>query len=102
MADIFVDVHALSELSRQLQEVKQALRSADRDVDAHDGRLGSERIEDALDDFIGGWRDGRKKLIEGIDGLLERIQGAVDVYLEQEARLSEAAGGTPAGTRGPR
>ena len=91
MADLYVDVDALGELSRQLSQIKAALESADDSVDAKDGRLGSERIEDALDDFIDGWKDGRKKIIEGIDGLMDRIQGAVDAYLAQEAEISKAA-----------
>lgn len=90
--ELFVEPDALSELSRQLEEIKASLQRASDNVNARDRRLGSGRIEDALDDFIGGWRDGRKKIIAGIDGLLGRIQGAIDTYLEQEAKLSEATG----------
>ncbi|MGH8907526.1 MAG: hypothetical protein ACRD0K_13620 [Egibacteraceae bacterium] len=90
MADLYVDVDALNELSRQLGQVKASLERASDDVSAYDSRLGSSRIEGALDDFVGGWRDGRKKIIEGIDGLLGRIQGAIDTYNEQEAKLAEA------------
>ena len=98
MADLYVDVDALGELARQLSQIKAALESADDGVDAKDGRLGSERIEDALDDFIDGWKDGRKKIIEGIDGLMGRIQGAVDTYQAQEAEIAGAAsGGASAG-----
>ena len=93
MAEVYVDVDALSELARQLQQVKAALHDADDRISAYGGRLGSERIEGALDDFIDGWRDGRRKIIEGIDGLLGRVNGAIETYLEQEGMLSEAAGG---------
>jgi hypothetical protein len=94
MADLYVDVDALTELSRQLQQVKASLERVSDDMSPYIGRLGPSRIEGGLGDFVDGWRDGRKKLIEGIDGLLGRIQGAVDMYSEQEKKLSEAAKGS--------
>ena len=93
MADLYVDVDALTELARQLEAVKAALEHTKDSVNAYDARLGSDRIEGAIDDFVSGWRDGRRQLIEGIDGLRARLQGAVETYLEQEAALSAAAGG---------
>ena len=91
MADLSVDVDALTELARQLEAVKAALQDTKGDVNAYDARLGSDRIADALDDFVSGWRDGRQQLIEGIEGLGTRLAGAVETYREQEAALSAAA-----------
>lgn len=93
MADLYVDVDALTQLARQLESVKAALTAAKDEVNSYDARLGSARIENALDDFVSGWRDGRKQLIEGIDGLRQRIAGAIETYRQQEAALSAAAGG---------
>jgi hypothetical protein len=93
VAELYVDVDALTELSRQLKAVKESLRGAKDDVDAYRGRLGSETIEEALDDFVHDWKDGRKKIIEGIDGLLTRVDNAVEAYRQQEAALSKAARG---------
>ena len=93
MAALYVDVDALTELARQLEAVKAALARAEANVDAYDARLGSKRIEGALDDFVSGWRDGRRQLISGIDGLRARIEGAIETYRDQEAALSAAAGG---------
>lgn len=90
MADLYVDVDALTELSRQLEQVKRSLEGAQDSIDAYRGRLGSSRIEDALGDFVDGWRDGRKKIIGGVDDLLGRIRGAIDTYNEQERKLAEA------------
>jgi rubrerythrin len=90
--ELYVEVDALSELSRQLGDIKVSLEQVSDNVDAYGGRLGSGTIDDALDDFVGGWRDGRKKIIGGIENLLGRIQGAIDTYREQEAKLSEATG----------
>ncbi len=96
MAELYVDVDALGELSRQLQQVKQSLEGAKDDLGAYDRRLGSERIRDELEDFVDGWKDGRKKLIEGIDGLLGRVKGATEAYSKQEQELAKAAGGNRA------
>ena len=93
MADLYVDVDALSELARQLEAVKAALAATNEGVNVYDARLGSARIEGALDDFVSGWRDGRRQLIEGIDGLRARLLGAIEAYREQEAALAAAAGG---------
>lgn len=91
MADLYVDVDALLELCRQLEEVKSLLRQAKADHNPSDHRLGSSGIGDALDDFTNGWKDGRRKIIASIDGLQGRIRMAVAAYLEQEEALSSAA-----------
>ncbi len=54
MAELYVDVDALSELSSQLHQVKASLQEAKDNVDAYDARLGSRRINDELDDFVEG------------------------------------------------
>ncbi len=92
MTELYVDVDALGELSRQLQQVKTSLEAASDEASGYGGRLGSERLADALEGFIGGWRDGRKKIIAAIEAQQGRMQGAADTYLEQEAQLSQAAG----------
>ena len=90
MADLYVDVSALSELSRQLEQIKSSLHHASGTSHAYQGRLGSHAMEKALKDFISGWKDGRKKIIEAIDGLLGQIKGAIEAYEAQEKALSGA------------
>lgn len=92
MAELYVDVEALGELSRQLGAVKAALEGASDEVGGQGGRLGSPRLAGALEGFIGGWRDGRRKIIAAIEAQQGRIQGAADTYREQEERLSQATG----------
>jgi hypothetical protein len=87
---LYVDVDALNELSRQLNQIRSSLEHAPATPDAYGGRLGSSKIEGALDDFISGWRDGRKKIIQAIDGLQEKIHGAIEAYQKQEQALSGA------------
>jgi hypothetical protein len=97
MADpnLYVDLDAMNELTRQLGQIRGALTDPKDDINDYAGRLGSERIEDALNDFVSGWKDGRKKILEAIDGLLAKAQGAVDTYLDLEQQVIKAtkAGG---------
>jgi len=90
VADLYVDVDALLELCRQLEEVKSSLRQAKADLSPSNHQLGSSGIGEALDDFTNGWNDGRRKIIASIDGLQGRIRMAVAAYLEQEEALSGA------------
>ena len=92
--DLYVDLDALGELSRKLSEVKAALERSGT-VATSVARGGSPRLEHVLEEFIDGWRDGRRKIIEGIDAELGKIQAAADAYREQEAMISKATlGGT--------
>ncbi|HEX6595712.1 MAG TPA: hypothetical protein VF045_02175 [Acidimicrobiales bacterium] len=93
MEDLYVDVDALRELSRQLGEVKTALQRANQGIDRSGAALGSERLAGAVDDFVDGWRDARGHLVKEVDALLGRIRTAIETYREQEAQLSKAAGG---------
>jgi hypothetical protein len=89
-ADLYVDIDALGELARQLSRIKVAMTEAQKSVDVYDQRLGSPRLEERLDDFISGWKDGRKRIIEEIDGLLEAVEGSIDAYLESERKIVDA------------
>ena len=92
MVELFVDVDALLELCRQLEEVKSFLMRAEDDVtQSSHQRLGSSRIRNALSDVAEGWRGGRCEILRDLDGLQVRIRMAIDTYLDQEAALSGAA-----------
>ena len=90
--DLYVDLDAMEELARQLGQIRAALAEADDSVNLFDSRLGSERIEDALNDFVSGWKDGRKRIIEAVEGLMGSCQGSVDTYLENERRIIKSTG----------
>lgn len=83
-----VDLDALRELRAALTRVRVSLEDVKDDVNAHDAALGSARIEDALDDFVSGWKDGRKKIINGIDGLANRLDAAIDAYTDAEDKIT--------------
>lgn len=86
--ELYVDVHALGQLATQLQQIKQALESA-ADLPDTSG-LGYDRINGAVGDFVDGWRDGRKKIIKGIDAQIARINAAVSTYQENERAIKAA------------
>ncbi len=93
MADLYVDVDALTELSRQLGQVKAALEQTNNDVSRSSESFGSARLSDAIGSFVDGWQDGRKHLINDVGSLLDKINTAVNTYQDQETQLSKAARG---------
>lgn len=91
MSDFYVDVDALSELARQLRLIKSGLENVKDDLESRTAGLGSKDIQHALEDFVNGWRDGRKEIIKGIDGLTDRIQSAIDTYNDTEQQIISSA-----------
>lgn len=87
--DIEVDLDELRQVHRQLCDIKAALEDA-KGIDVYDGAIGSGRVEDALDQFIGNWSQGRKQIIQELDGLLERLGNAIDSYSANEQELVES------------
>jgi hypothetical protein len=91
--DLFVDLDALDLLARQLGQIKDALAMAKENVTEFDARLGSPRLHDSLDDFVKGWKDGRKKITEDVDGLVDKITGAAEAYRANEKEIIKATRG---------
>jgi hypothetical protein len=88
--DLYVDIDALTEMYNQMGSIFQALDNAEGDVNSYDSALGSDRLEGKLNDFVGGWKDGRKKIKDGVASLADAIQGAVEGYNENEGNISKA------------
>jgi rubrerythrin len=93
--DLYVDLDAMQELANQLGQIRAALMEAEAAVNTFDPRLGSERIEEALNDFVSGWKDGRKRIIEGVEALMGKCHGSIDTYLENERRVIKSTGKGP-------
>jgi hypothetical protein len=91
-SDIHVDPDALAEVARSLGQVRAVLEEAEDVLTRGHERLGSERIEEALDDFVSGWRDGRRRIIRGLEGLVAKCHRAVDAYLANERRIIDSRG----------
>jgi hypothetical protein len=90
--DLYVDVDALELLVLQLDQIRVHLDGARDAIDTYDARLGSERIEEALDGFVSGWKDGRKQIVDSIDDLLARCRLSIDTYRDQERQIVRATG----------
>ena len=87
--EIEVDLDELRQVQSQLGEIKAALEDA-KGIDVYDGAIGSGRVEDALDNFVGNWSQGRRQIIEELEGLLERLGKAIESYETNEQALVES------------
>jgi archaellum component FlaC len=89
--DLYVDLDALTLLANQLGQIKASLEGAKEHIESLDRRLGSDRVIDAFDGFINGWKDGRKKIVEEVESIVDIVRGAVEGYHENEDRIIRAA-----------
>ena len=87
--EIEVDLDELRQVHRQLGEIQAALEDA-KGIDVYDGAIGSGRVEDALDNFVGNWSQGRKQILAELEGLLERLGKAIESYEHNEQELAES------------
>ena len=92
MPQMIRDIGALEETLNQLRQIKDALDSVKDDVNSYDADLGSERLEDALERFVDGWRDGRKKILGSLEGTVKRLEAAIAEYESLEREIVEATG----------
>lgn len=95
--ELYCDLDAMDELARQLDSISAALDDVGDRVDVYDARLGSSRIEEAVDRFVSGWRDGRKEIRSMVDASAANVRKAADTYRLTEGKLSAAARGDPPG-----
>jgi len=91
--DLYCDVEALTTLANQLTTIHDQLARAGDISHQYDRQLGSNRLENAIHDFIEGWKDGRKKIEGEVEGLAKKAAGAAATYQENEQRLIDATKG---------
>ncbi|MCW2541294.1 MAG: hypothetical protein JWN95_3019 [Frankiales bacterium] len=91
--EIYVDLEALQELANKLAQIKDALSHAKDDLQSYGPALGSGKVSDALNDFVGGWKDGRKKIDDNIDKLVDKVKGAAQTFQDQEDSLVKSTKG---------
>lgn len=90
MPDLCVDWDALQTLADRLFTVRDELSRVNSTVG---GPIGSARVEEKLAEFVNGWEDGRQKIMDEIDGLIEVVRGASDIYGNTEHNLIDAMQG---------
>jgi methyl-accepting chemotaxis protein len=93
--ELYCDLDAMDELARQLDSIHAALDDVGDRVDAYDARLGSRRIEEAVDHFVSGWRDGRKEIRGMVEASAATVRKAAETYRVVEGKLMAASGGDP-------
>jgi hypothetical protein len=52
--------------------------------------LGSAVVAEALEDFVTGWRDGRRQIVDSIEGLAAMLAQAAQAYLSTDAAVCPA------------
>ncbi|MEW6471966.1 MAG: hypothetical protein AB1679_06825 [Actinomycetota bacterium] len=92
--ELYCDLDAMEELARQLDTIGAALDDVDDKVDMYDARLGSPRIEEAVDRFVSGWRDGRKEIRNSVEACAANVRKAAETYRIVEGKLVAATGST--------
>ena len=96
--ELYCDLDAMDELARQLDSIHAALDDVGEHVDVYDAQLGSRRIEQAVDDFVSGWRDGRKEIRSRVEASAANVRKAAETYRIVEGKLVAASGGAGDGT----
>jgi hypothetical protein len=91
--ELYCDPDAMDELARQLDSIHAALDDVGDKVDVYDARLGSPRIEEAVDRFVGGWRDGRKEIRSMVAASAANARKAAETYRLAEGKIAAAAAG---------
>jgi hypothetical protein len=94
--ELYCDLDAMEALGSQLESIHASLDDVGDRVDVYDARLGSARIEHAVDSFVGGWRDGRKEIRNGVEAAAANVKKAAETYRLNEEKLASAARGEPA------
>ncbi|MDT0310359.1 hypothetical protein RM780_25915 [Streptomyces sp. DSM 44917] len=59
----------LEEFVPQLRSVREYMNRTGDTFDQYHDAIGDEGINDALDDFVSGWRDGRGDISDQLEGL---------------------------------
>ncbi|WP_052851504.1 hypothetical protein [Streptomyces avicenniae] len=87
----------LAEFGPQLRSVREYMNRTGDTFDSYNDSFGDDRVVDALDSFVNGWKDGRGDISEQLEGLAEMadtvIQTVNDFEAELEATLDGDGGG---------
>jgi conjugal transfer/entry exclusion protein len=102
-ADLAVDLAGLQKIADDLNTVKNQMNdfgSTDKDS-LSDSEIADSKVKGALDDFAGGWRDGRKEIAGGIDSVAKMAAKVVEELTKKDEELRneliKAGGHAPGG-----
>lgn len=89
--DLVLSLAGLDDLAGQLRSIKQRMDDTGQvDRKLGNGELGSSEAFDAMEDFIHGWKDGRKEIDVGLENVAKMAQGIVDQMTKLDADLRKA------------
>ncbi len=89
--DLVLSLAGLETLAGQLRSIKKRMDDTGQvDRKLGHGELGSSAAFDALEGFMDGWKDGRKEIDAGIDGVAKMAQEIVDKMTKLDADLRNA------------
>jgi archaellum component FlaC len=89
--DLVLSLAGLDALAGQLRSIKKRMEDAGQvDRKLGHGELGSSSAFDAMEDFMDGWKDGRKEIDVGVDGVAKMAQEIVDKMTKLDVDLRKA------------
>ncbi len=87
MSTIVVDLNALRHLRARCAALRDAFGSGDRTVRSTIEAIGPARVTSELGHFESHWQDGHDKVRKHLDGMLQRLDGAIKQYAVCEQHL---------------
>jgi hypothetical protein len=91
MADLVVDVDALQAFGDQLDGIRTRMNAARQWTHQYDGQMGASEVENALHDFAGGWKDGRKEIDVSLKALTDMLHTSAQHFRDVDKALADAA-----------
>ncbi|MFI0905590.1 hypothetical protein ACH4TE_18910 [Streptomyces sioyaensis] len=89
--DLVLSLTGLDDLATELRSIKKRMDDTGRfDRELGQGEMGDSRALDALQSFVDGWKDGRKEINEGLDGVAKHAREIVDRFTQQDVKLKNA------------
>lgn len=89
--DLVLSLTGLGELAGELRSIKKQMDDTGRfERELGQGELGDSRAFDALQNFVDGWKDGRKEIDNGLEGVSKQAQTIVDEFTKQDLKLKNA------------
>jgi uncharacterized protein YukE len=90
MTDLAVDVDALQSFGDQLGSIRTRMNAAREWTHQYDGQMGASEVENALHDFAGGWKDGRKEIDDSLKALSDMLHSSAQQFRDTDKALADA------------
>lgn len=78
------DLDHLNDTVSGLSELKSSYESATSDQEAASDAFGSDKISDAVHEFVKTWSNTRRKQIESIGNATVALEACIETYIEAD------------------